>query len=158
MLSQQEIECLLQILKELMEKQPLAFPSASDSQEYQIVSEDKRDKFIINANRKGHINITKCTFQERHQSGEILLRLDLNGRPHTNPDGEVLPCPHLHIIKENCGTSWAYPVPKVIFTDINDLLLSFINFLEYCKVKGTESIIFQDGLGFYCTLILLSHT
>ncbi len=147
MLTQQEIEYLLQTLKDLKEKQPLTFPSAFDSQEYNIVSEDRRDKFIIDANRKGYIKVTKCTFQERHQSGNILLRLDIDGRPHTNPDGQELPCPHLHIIKEEYGTSWAYPVPREIFNDTTNLLLSFINFLEYCKVKDTNTIIFQDRLG-----------
>lgn len=147
MLSQHEIDYLLVVLKNLNERQPLAFPAASDSQAYNVVSEDGRDRFIIDANRKGHIKVTKCTFQERHQTGNILLRLDIDGPPHTNPDGNELPCPHLHIIRENYGTSWAYPIPTEIFTDTTDLLLSFINFLEYCKVKDTNNIFFQDGLG-----------
>ena len=147
MLTQQEIDYLLQVLKELNEKQPLIFPAAFDSKQYNIVSEDKRDKFIIDVNRKGHIKLTKCTFQERHQSGNILLRLDLDGRPHTNPDRQEISCPHLHIIKEGYGTSWAYTVPSDIFKDTTNLLLSFINFLEYCKVKDTNNIKIQDGLG-----------
>ncbi len=147
MISQQEIEYLLQVLKDLIDVQPLTFPSFSESKQYQVVSEDGRNKFIIDADRKGHINLSKCTFQERN-SVNILLRLDLSGRPHTNPDGEELPCPHLHIMKENCGTSWAYPLPEDIFTNTSDLLLSFINFLEYCKVKDASNIIFQDRLGF----------
>ena len=146
MLNQQEIDYLLQVLKDIVDTQPLTFPSASESRQYQVVSEDGRNKFIIDAEKKGHINMSKCSFQERY-SVNILLRLDLSGRPHTNPDGEELSCPHLHIMKENYGTSWAYPVPEGIFTDTSDLLLSFINFLEYCKVKDVNNTIFQDRLG-----------
>lgn len=146
MLTQQEIDYLLQILKNLNEKQPLIFPPVSYSKEYNIISEDKKEKFIIDVNRKGHIKLTKCTFQKRYY-GHILLRLDIDGRPHTNPDEQEIPCPHLHILKEGYGTSWAYHIPDNIFEDTTNLLLSFINFLEYCKVKDTNSIMIQDGLG-----------
>jgi len=146
-LSQFEIEYLLDVLKELSEKQPLVFPSVYDSKDYSVISEDKRNKFTLTANRKGHKIITTCTFQNMHQSGNILLRLDLSGSPHTNPDGHRIDGPHLHIAKEGFGDSWAYIVPKEITIDIDNPLDSFINFLEYCKVKDVKHISFQDGLG-----------
>jgi len=146
MLSQSEIDYLLQILKEITGRKDFTFPGPSEHKTIDLVSQDKKEKFIVDINRKGKIKLTKCTFQNRYQVGTILLRLEIDGRPHTNPDGKVIPCPHIHIAKENYGIAWAYPLPQELFTNVEDLVLTLIQFLEYCKVTNVGDISIQDRL------------
>lgn len=132
MLSQAEINYLLDVLKKFLQRTTLSFPTAGEYKNLKISSYDEKEEFIIDINRKGNINLTRCTLQKRYRKEYQLLRLDIAGPPHTNPDGTEISCPHLHIYKEGYGTSWAYPLPEEIFTDTSDLILTFINFLEYC--------------------------
>lgn len=109
-----------------------------------IVSLDGRDKFLIDINRKGTIKISKCTYQNRYRN-DILLRLEIDGPPHTNPDGNIIKGTHLHICKEGYGDSWAYPLPD-IFTNTKDLTTTLIQFLEYCKTINISDVMFQEGI------------
>ena len=79
---------------------------------------------------------TKCTYQERYAVVEVLVRLDLDGPPHENPDGAVLPCPHLHLYKEGFADKWAYPLPAGAFADTTNLTKTFLDFLKYCNVQN----------------------
>ncbi|MBU1627867.1 hypothetical protein KKB18_10905 [bacterium] len=51
---------------------------------------DEKVKFIIDVNRNGTIRL-KYTYQERYRSSIILVRLDINGSPHTNPPDSLAP-------------------------------------------------------------------
>jgi hypothetical protein len=106
----------------------------------EVKSEDGREAFIIDVNRKGKIKISKCTYQERYQSIEILLRLDIDGPTHENPDGAEVPCPHLHIYKEGFAAKWAHALPAGEFTDTSDLASTLKDFLRYCKVRDIPDV------------------
>lgn len=116
----------------------------------------KRDKielkgnnysFIVDLNRSGHRK-PKCTFQLRevHYKDTPLLRLDLIGRTHKNPPGDFpysdqdIPCPHLHILDPDYGTSIAYPLDsyyakmKLSEEVLNDLAAVLQEFLTRCNV------------------------
>jgi hypothetical protein len=71
---------------------------------------------------------------------EVLLRLDVDGPPHENPDGTVVPCPHLHIWKQDAADKWAIPAPAASFTDMADLVATFRDFLTYCNVTEITQI------------------
>jgi hypothetical protein len=60
-----------------------------------LQSPDKREQFLLDISR-GRIDLQKCTYQNRARQVIILVRLDLGGSPHRNPDGEEIPGPHLH--------------------------------------------------------------
>jgi len=70
---------------------------------------------------------------------DILLRLDVDGPPHQNPDGEEMPSPHLHVYREGYGDKWAVPVPAE-FTDTSDLVCTLRDFMKYCNVQECPSI------------------
>ena len=72
------------------------------------------------------------------------MRLDVNGAPHRNPDGETILCPHLHIYRENFGDKWAYPLPLGKFENLDDLHRTFDDFLAECNVVEPPRI--QTGL------------
>ena len=72
------------------------------------------------------------------------MRLDIQGAPHRNPDGEVIPCPHLHIYRENFGDKWAFPLPASKFQHLGDLYQTFEDFMAECNVIETPKM--QTGL------------
>ena len=106
----------------------------------ELKSEDGRESFLVDVNRKGRIKVSKCTYQERYQVVDILLRLDIDGPPHDNPDGTTVPCPHLHIYKEGFADKWAYPVNQAEFANTSDLVTTLKDFLKYSKVKDIPPI------------------
>lgn len=145
MLSQNEIKALLDMLK-ILDERRINFPEMGNYKQLDVVSKDGKEKFLIDINRKTSIKITKCTYQGRCRKDIVLLRLDIDGPPHTNPDGEEIHPNHLHIYKEGHGTSWAIPIPTDKFSDVKDLLKILIEFLEYFKVENLSDISVQGGM------------
>jgi len=143
MLSQDEVDYLLSLIKVLIDSKGIKIPVPGESLELQVQGKDDKEKFIIDVNRKGTINVKKCTFQTRHQKSIVLLRLDIAGSPHRNPNGEVIQCPHLHIYREGYGTSWAYPIDDKIFTNVDNLAQALKDFLLYNHVEEPYPSIMQ---------------
>lgn len=145
MLSQAEADRLMEMLKRFVDRATINFPLSGQSSKWEVKSDDGRESFLIDAQRKGKIKLSKCTFQERYHVIEIMLRLDIDGPPHDNPDGTEVPCPHLHIYREGFADQWAFPLPAGAFTDTSDLVKTLREFLEFCKVQNIPAI--QGGLG-----------
>lgn len=80
------------------------------------------------------MNLKKYKLQNRARSVEILVRIDVNGSPHKNPDGLVIPCPHIHIYKEGYNDKWAYPLDDYPFQDPLDIFLTFQDFADFCNI------------------------
>lgn len=146
MLTQVEVDLLLNMLKSLVDTGNLNFPSSGTSKELEVSSSDGKEKFLVDVNRKGRIKLSKCTYQNRYRKYEILLRLDIDGPAHTNPDGQEISGHHLHIYREGYETKWAYPLPENQFTDPKDLINTLMEFLEYCKVVNLEQLSIQGGI------------
>lgn len=64
----------------------------------------------------------------------VLVRLDLGGAPHRNPDDEEVPVPHLHVYREGYGDKWAVPVPVSAFRDLSDIMIALDDFLRFCNI------------------------
>src|SRR5207245_1561915 len=122
MLTQAEADALMAMVKEFVDQKGINFPLAGEWVKLEVKSEDKRESFLIDVNRKGTVKPSKCTYQERYEVVEILLRLDLDGPTHENPDGAELPCPHLHIYREGYADKLAFPLPGGRFTDTAHLV------------------------------------
>jgi len=108
-----------------------------------LTSTDKRENFYLDVTR-GRIKLTKATFQNRGRQAIILMRLDLDGPPHRNPDGEEIPCPHLHKYREGYGDKWASPAPAELFPMTLDLFATFEVFIRQCNI--TKLPVIQKGL------------
>lgn len=146
MLTQSEADLLIRLAKKLLNR-TIGFPNPGISIELKLESFDKREEFIVDVNRKGRINLKKCTYQNRYRKDIILLRLDLNGPEHENPNGDVISCPHLHIYKEGFDDKWAYPINSTEFPDTTDLARTVLDFLRYCNVQNIEDIsVVQGGI------------
>jgi len=79
--------------------------------------------------------------QNRARQIIILARLDYGGPAHPNPDGEEIPCPHLHLYKEGYGDKWAFPIPQDKFPNIGDQWETLSDFMKYINVIKQPAII-----------------
>ena len=138
-LSQAEADVLMELPKRFLETSAISFPAAGEKASYDIASDNGRERFTADVNR-GRIRLTKCTYQERCRSIFVLARLDLDGPPHENPDHEVVPCPHLHIYREDYADKWAFRLPTGKFRNTSDLVDTFRDFMTFCNVSGVPDI------------------
>ncbi|MCR8961619.1 hypothetical protein O0550_00145 [Brevibacillus halotolerans] len=145
MLTQQQADNLLQAAKTLINCTHINFPKPGDSLTLEAETSTGNDSFLLDINRKGKISLSKCTLQNRHMRTIILLRVDLVGPPHTNPDLQEIPCPHIHIYREDYMDKWAYPLPEIMPTNISDLGQVLLDFLKYNNITNVPLITYQGG-------------
>jgi hypothetical protein len=74
----------------------------------ELNSEKIPKEFIIAINK---------TFQTRRNTNLIFARVDLGSKIHTNPNGNKIDCPHIHIQTEKYADKWASELPKEFFAD-----------------------------------------
>lgn len=98
-----------------------------------LVSHDGREEFLLDV-RRGRIVLKQVCCQNRARKVVILARLELDGRPHTNPDGEILDGNHLHVYREGYGDKWAMPVPADEFPRLDSLMGALDDFMRFCHV------------------------
>ena len=94
--------------------------------------------------RCARIDLKKGTNQTRLRKTIVLVRLDYGGAPHRNPDGEEVPCPHIHIYKPGYGDKWAQPISDREFKNIGDFWQTLDDFMTFCNI--TDRPVFQGAL------------
>lgn len=147
MITQSEADVLIAMQKKHTKEEIFDFPMPGEILTIPIISIDERESFLIDVNRKGKIRLTKCTYQNRYQKIIILVRLEIHGSPHTNPEvlnipipylesynGQTIPCPHLHLCVEGFMDKWAIPVPTDKFPKTTDLGATLDDFFSYCNI------------------------
>ncbi len=115
------------------------FPVIGGAIEVPLTSVNRRENFLLDIAR-GRINLSKVTYQKRTRTVVILARLDIDGPPHENPDGQEIPCPHLHIYREGYADKWAVPAPIVTFPRTTHLWDSLEDFMVFCRITQTPFI------------------
>jgi len=154
-MKQKLIDELLQCLK-MIEHHHSTFSLPSKGFEKKMNLKSTNHYFLVDVNRKG-IKKHQFTLQLRSASYKDypLIRLDITGPPHLNPEGdfryagELIPCPHIHIAEEKYAAKRAYPLndnyAKMYLT--NDQLKNLVEilkaFLEYCNVGNIDDVDFQ---------------
>ena len=133
-LGQHEADTLLAMEKHRASDRVLTFSSLGQRENIELLSTDKREKFSLDLYR-GRRNLSKVSLQNRAGQTVSLRRLDVNGRKHTNPNGQVVPTPHLHVYREGFGASWAEPAPLDIFSNLNDVWTTLQDFMRYCNIS-----------------------
>ncbi len=142
-LTQDEANALIEMEKRRVDDRNWPFPSPGERLSIPLASLDKRENFMLDLTR-AQIKLTKATFLNRVRVAIVLMRLDLDGPPHRNPNGEEVPCPHLHIYREGYGDKWAVAAPVDRYTQTTDLLRTFETFMQHCNVTDPPKI--QMGL------------
>jgi hypothetical protein len=142
-LTQIEADALIAMEKHRTDDKEWAFPGPGQRLAIPLASVDKRENFMIDVTRS-QLKLTKATYQNRVRQVVILMRLDLDGPPHRNPDDQEIPCPHLHVYREGYGDKWAVPAPVDRYPNPLDLFSTFEAFMQHCNVIQTPII--QRGL------------
>ncbi len=142
-LTQDEAQKLMHMEKRAVDQKEWLFPGPGDRLVLPLTSADRRENFLLDVTRY-QIKLSKATYQNRARTAIILYRLDIDGAPHRNPDGEEVPCPHLHIYREGYGDKWATPASLDTFPNTADLFSTLDAFMRECNVTELPTI--QKGL------------
>jgi hypothetical protein len=142
-LTQAEADALIAMEKCRADEKEYLFPRPGERISIPLTSPDKRENFMLDVTR-AQIKLTKATYQDRARQAIILMRLDLDGPVHRNPDGEEILCPHLHVYREGYGDKWAVPAPTDRYTNTLDLFATFETFMLHCNITDPPRI--EKGL------------
>lgn len=142
-LTQAEADTLIAVEKHRVSDDRSSFPTAGEKMEIPLQSADRREQFVLDLSR-GRIDLAKVKMQNRGRQVVVLVRLDLAGAPHRNPDDEDIPAPHLHVYREGFGDKWAMHVPPNHFRDTTDVWVTFEDFLRFCNI--TRPPLVERGL------------
>ena len=153
MLTQDEAESLIAIEKRFEEPVPFVYlPEPGENLTFSLVSLDGRESFLldIRRGRSGELSSDNWRLQIRHDQ-EVLVRLETGGPPHTNPEsapsrrlaryaGQYVPTPHMQRYMEGQTYPWAFPPPSE-FTKLDDIVVTWREFLDYCNLIEIPSVI-----------------
>ena len=143
LLAQAEADRLFGLEKRRVDSTHWNFPDSGERLTIPLTSTDLRESFRMDL-RRARIDLAKSTFQNRARQVVILARLDLGGKPHRNPDGEVIESPHLHRYREGYGDKWAFPVPGDLISDPDNPWTSLKDFMRFCNI--VKPAVIQRGL------------
>lgn len=142
-LTQAEADALIAMEKHRVDATRYMFPPTGGKLTVPLQSPDRREHFLLDVSR-GRLDLQKAKYQERARQVVVLVRLDLGGPPHRNPDDEEVPSPHLHLYREGFSDKWAFAVPVDAFPRLADLYATMDDFMRYCRV--TDPPLIERGL------------
>ena len=114
-------------------------PQVGETAKIELSDSSKSHTFYFDIDRRGRIEL-KSKFQNRYETNEVLVRLDINGPQHINPDGSKVGRNHIHIYKEGYADRWAYDTDKFGFGVYNSFQEYFFKFCEYCHIQIPSNI------------------
>jgi hypothetical protein len=138
MLTQAEADHFIALTKRFVRPPAsISIPPGVDDT-YELAAADE-ERFLLDVWR-GTLRLTKLKFQNRVRAIVVLVRLDVDGAPHTNPDGQIIPGTHLHLFREGFEDKWAYPIDPGIFTLLSDPGTTFQDFCAFCKIESPPPV------------------
>lgn len=138
-LTQEQANHLIAIEKIMKERATIRWPSLGGKIAVGLTSHDRAEEFVVNATRS-YIKIGHLSLNARVKSVITLVRLEIDGSPHRNPDDIEMECPHIHLYREGYGTKWAFPLPDGVFTDLTNQVLTFQQFMAYFNVTDLPEV------------------
>lgn len=145
-LSQREADELIQMKKEFeSKKKRFEFPLYGAKLSIPLVNLERTINFSLDITSSS-ISITKYNHQNRVNKNTVLLRLDVNGPIHRNPDDEIISSNHLHIYKEGFDDKFAYELDDDILSLKDKPYDLLIKFLELCSIHQNQQITQNKGL------------
>lgn len=138
-LTQNEADDLIATEKRKVDDTDHIYPGLGGSIMVPLISVDSRENFILDVNRSS-INLEKGSYQNRARRTVVLVRLCFGGRPHTNPDGNIIVGNHLHTYREGFGDKWANLASQADFSDMRNLWQTLMEFCDICNVVELPNI------------------
>lgn len=130
-LEQSMADDLLRMEKIPDQKEAIEFPCTGGKCYCKLKAKVGNEKFLLDIKQKRIC--LYYTYQTRAKTSIVLARLDF-GHPHQNPDGKIVPAPHLHVYKEGFGDTIAVELPKKFFPNGDDPQKTFDDFVKYCNI------------------------
>src|SRR5271169_2461258 len=93
-------------------------PGADETRE--LIGADPKEQFLLDIWR-GTLRLSKFRYQTRGRHVVVLVRLCIDGAPHTNPDGTRLVGSHLHRYREGYDDRWAQQLDARLFPNTSDV-------------------------------------
>lgn len=140
MLSQAEADALLTVAKRFVSPRLIRLAPGAD---------ETHD--LIRHARRGRRDLPPRPLEGRQEGGQaqvqtrgrkviVLARIDINGAPHTNPDGTGIDGTHLHVYREGYDDRWAFPLDAQQFTDPADPETALLDFCRFCNMVDTPTV------------------
>lgn len=104
---------------------------------YDLTGTDSGIAYLLDVHR-GTIKLSRIMFQNRVRVVEVLARVDVNGRPHTNPDHEPIGGSHFHVYREGYEDKWAQPLDPAIFSNPDDIAQVLEDFCTLCNIDDSQ--------------------
>ena len=139
MLTQAEADQFMQMAKRFVRPPAMITIPPDVDETYELADPNDRERFLLDVWR-GTLRLSKLKFQNRVRTAIILVRLDVDGAPHTNPDGEQLSGTHLHLFREGFDDKWAHPVDSRVFTLLSDPGKTFHDFCAFCRIESPPPV------------------
>jgi len=143
MLTQSEADALIAVSKQFVVPTATVSVAPGSDATHELTDSSEEERFLLDLAR-GRRKTVKLKFQTRAKKVVVLLRLDLNGAPHTNPDGQSVGPTHLHIYRESYEDKWAYELGSQDLGDASNGPASFRDFCRLANVGDPPTL--QEGL------------
>jgi hypothetical protein len=147
-LDQGMADYLIEVRKTLLDPDiPLVFRMGMKA-EINLQSDDgthSRELFRMLVHRSS-LDPRSATYQLLVRRSTVLLRLDLGGPTHRNPDDLIVPCPHLHRYRPGFGDRWASKPEEADFPNLSNPYTSLKEFMFFCNVTRLPIIERDEGL------------
>jgi len=137
-IAQEEAEALIAMRKFFVDRRPVSLPPGAD-ETFRLQGEDRHEGFLLDLWR-GTIRLSKIKLQTRARKVIVLVRLDICGSPHTNPDGVWIPGTHIHLYREGFEAKWAHPLDPAAFRNTAHLPTAFEDFCHFCSILDPPSV------------------
>ena len=130
-------------LKKIFTKSPIILPNNGENDTYDLESIKTKDKFYLDIDRRGRIELSRFKLQTRYATTKLpLIRIDIDSPPHMNPDGTKTTRNHIHIYRETehdtGNLPWAYSLESFESIQFNKNNINFMevfsSFCEYCNI------------------------
>jgi len=144
-LSNNEVQRLIRLDKRFADESEVLIPVSGQYEHCsELLAVRDGDKFLLNVSRAA-IRLTRCKTQTRYSRNTVLIRVEIDGPPHENPDGTEVSPSHVHIYREGYDDKWAYPIEKFPeFASCDSLIELVRKSSRYCGV--VSRIPYQKGV------------
>lgn len=139
LLTQGEGDALLAMEKMAINNDPVDLPDLGGTLDIHLHGDEGREEFVLNYTRHS-INLSKRNHHLRARKVIGLARLDLDGPPHRNPDGQEIGPRHLHLYREGYGLKWAFEIPGDRFSNLDDAFVALQDFMRFCNIIAMPDI------------------
>lgn len=123
---------------------PFATLGPGENERYDLRGVDEREeRFVLDLGR-GRRRAAKLKYQARGRVHVVLARLDVDGAPHTNPDGTAMGGTHLHLFREGWDDRWAFEIDSESFPNLGDQVQALLDFCSFIHVVDLPMV--QAGM------------